>query len=45
MEEAVERFRKLPLNKRMEAFRELFEELHQAIDARSEGDERQRPAG
>ncbi|MFF4548654.1 helix-turn-helix domain-containing protein [Streptomyces sp. NPDC001406] len=44
VEELVERFRRLPLDKQREAFRELFEELHQATDTRR-GEDRQRPAG
>ncbi|MGC9540231.1 helix-turn-helix domain-containing protein [Streptomyces sp. UG1] len=45
VEELVERFRRLPLDKQMEAFRELFDEIHRGVDASRDGDGRQRPTG
>ncbi len=45
IEERVEWFRKLPLDKKMKAFRELFDDIHRGIDASREDDGGQRPAG
>lgn len=38
IEDAVNRFRKLPLNKRLDAFRKLFDEVRRDLEPPTEGD-------